>query len=104
MITVNTVNREPTHFMRAYELIEKARSDFKVPSENWPHPLATRFGIPNDCYYAEIWVDGMDWQPSYWIIEEAKLDKPKIQPLLIFNHNNLFRNRIFKMEELRNKT
>jgi len=87
MITVNTTIKEPTHFLRALELIEKARTDFKVASENWPSPIATRFGMPRDQYYAEVWVDGMDWQPSYWIIEEKNLEKPQIQPLLIFNHH-----------------
>jgi len=29
----------------------------------------------------------MDYQPSYWIIEEYNLDKPKIQPFIIFNSN-----------------
>ncbi len=87
MLDVNTTSRNPTHFLRAVELIEKARGDFKVPSENWPHPSTSRFGIPNDRYYAEIWIDGMDWQPSYWIIEEKNLEKPQIQPLIVFNHH-----------------
>jgi len=46
-----------------------------------------RFGIPNDHYYAEVWTDGMDWQPSYWILEEYNCEKPHISPLIIFNHH-----------------
>ena len=88
MIDVNTVSRYPTHFLRGVELIIKAREDFKVPSENWPHPTEYRFGIPNDNYYAEVWIDGMDWQSSYWIIEEIRYMEPQIQPLIIFNHHN----------------
>ncbi len=87
MLDVNTVSRRPTHFLRAVELIKEAREEFNVPSENWPHPTEYCFGIPNDYYYAEVWTDGMDWQPSYWVIEEANLETPKIQPLIIFEHH-----------------
>jgi len=87
MLDVNTVNKYPTHFARAIELIIKAREKFGVPSENWPHPIEDRFGIPNDNYYAEIWVDGMDWQPSYWVLEEKNLEKPHIEPFIIFKSN-----------------
>lgn len=87
MLDVNTVSHYPTHFLRAIELIEGARDKFNVCSENWPNPMEYRFGIPRDNYYAEIWVDGMDWQPSYWVIEEVSYHKPQIQPLLIFNQN-----------------
>ncbi len=87
MLDMNTVSHHPTHFLRAVELIKGARDEFNVCSENWPNPTDYRFGIPNDNYYAEVWVDGMDWQPSYWVIEEYKLMKPQIQPILIFNQN-----------------
>ena len=87
MIDVNTTSRYSTHFLRGVELIKWAREEFRVPSENWPHPTEHRFGIPNDNYYAEVWVDGMDWQASYWIIEEISYHKPQIQPLIIFNHH-----------------
>ena len=86
-IDVNTVSNHPTHFLRAVELITQARTTFNVSSENWPHPSQHCYGIPNDDYYAEMWTDDMDYQPSYWIIEEYDLDKPKIQPLIIFNSN-----------------
>ena len=87
MLDVNTVSKHPTHFLRAVELIKKAREEFRVPSENWPHPTDYKFGIPNDRYYAEIFTDGMDWQPSYWVIEDKQLEKPQIQPFVIFEYN-----------------
>jgi len=99
MLDVNTVSRNPTHFLRAVELIKKARGEFKVYSENWPSPTKYKFGVPNEKYYAEIWVDGMDWQPSYWIIEEHSLEKPEINPLIVFDSNeqrHLFNERDFE--------
>ncbi len=87
MLDVNTVSKHPTHFLRAVELITEARSEFNVPSENWPWPTYYRFGIPNDRYYAEVWTDGMDWQPSFWVIEELNINNPLIQPLIIFEHH-----------------
>jgi hypothetical protein len=87
MLDVNTTSRYSTHFLRGVELIKKAREDFSVPSENWPQPTEYRFGSPNDNYYAEVWLDGMDWQLSYWIIEEITYMSPQIQPLIIFNNH-----------------
>jgi hypothetical protein len=87
MIDVNTTSKHPTHFLKAVELIVEARSDYNVASENWPHPSIYKFGIPNDNYYAEIWMDGMDWQPSYWVIEEIGYHEPKVKPFIIFNHH-----------------
>lgn len=83
----NTVSRHPTYFMQGVNLVKEARDEFKIPSENWPYPSEYRFGIPNDNYYAEVWTDGMDWQPTYWVIEEYHLEKPHIQPLIIFDYN-----------------
>jgi hypothetical protein len=87
MIDVNTTSVNSTHFLRAVELIVNARNEYKVPSENWPHPTHYRLGTPCEKYYAEVWVDGMDWQPSYWVIEEKKLEKPQIKPFIIFEQN-----------------
>lgn len=87
-IDVNTTSLYPTHFLRAVELIYNARDKYSVPSENWPHPLRYRFGSPCERYYAEIWVDGMDWQPSYWVIEEKSLEKPQAHPFIIFEDNS----------------
>lgn len=85
---VNTVSIYPTHFLRGVELVKKAREKFGVVSENWPLPTKYKFGIPNDNYYAEVWGDGMDWQTTYWVIEEENLKNPQIQPFIIFDHHD----------------
>lgn len=89
-IEVNTASRYPTHFLRAVELIGKARGTFQIPSENWPYPTKHRLGTPGiDPYYAEIWVDGMDWQKSYWAIETVKHNSPVCLPFIVFeDHKN----------------
>jgi len=89
LIDVNTTSRYPTHFLRAVELIKRARGQFGIPSENWPHPTGNKFGCPRERYYAEIWVDGMDWQPSYWVIEEKDLKSPLVSPFIIFKTNEI---------------
>jgi len=86
-IEVNATSKNPTHFLRAVELIYRAREKFMVPSENWPYPTTYRLGTPCERYYAEIWTDGMDWQPSYWVIEEKNLEKPQVYPFIIFKSN-----------------
>lgn len=88
-IDVNTSSKQPTHFLRAVQLIMEARGVFHVCSENWPYPTEHRFGQPCDRYYAEVWIDGMDWQNSYWIIESDNYNSPKCYPLIIFHdHKN----------------
>jgi hypothetical protein len=87
MIYANTTSNHPTHFLRGVDLIVDARTKFRVASENWPHPTYHRFGIPYDYYYAEMWEDGMDWQPSYWIIEQIKYEDPQILPFMIFDNH-----------------
>jgi len=84
-IYANTTIGYPTHFPAALQLIQKGRKEFCVSSENWPYPTKYFLGKPDiDKYYAEIWVDGMDWQHNYWLIESVKWDEPRIQPLIIF--------------------
>lgn len=85
MISVNTTSKHPTHFLRAVELIENGRQLFQIPSENWPSPTRYSFGVPNDYYYAELWIDGMDWQPTYWAIEQLHYEDPIVNPVLIFS-------------------
>lgn len=80
----NTVSDTPTHFLRAVEIIDYARNSFSIPSENWPYPTRARFGMPGDKYYAEVWVDGMDWQPSYWLIESYNYLNPSCIPFVVF--------------------
>jgi hypothetical protein len=87
-IDVNTTSIYPTHFLRGVELIYNAREKYSIPSENWPHPLSYKFGSPCERYYAEVWVDGMDWQPSYWVIEEKELENPQAFPFIIFEDNS----------------
>lgn len=86
-IDVNTISREPTHFLAAVELIKEARKSYQVPSENWPYPTPHRYGFPKDRYYAEIWVDGMDWQHTYWIIETVNFNNPRVFPLVVFDNH-----------------
>lgn len=80
----NTTSHQPTHFIRAVELIDFSRRNYQVPSENWPYPTSHRLGDPRGQYYAEVWVDGMDWQPSYWLIETHGYRNPICLPLMIF--------------------
>lgn len=101
MIYANTTSKHSTHFIAGVELVKKAREFYKVSSENWPYPTMYKFGDPNDLlYYAEIWVDGMDWQHSYWIIE-SKVDDPQIFPLIIFeDHDEEYKFNKFDFGEL----
>ena len=88
-IYANTTASSHTHFIAATELIREARDRFHVCSENWPYPMDYRFGDPRDRYYAEIWLDGMDWQNSYWLIETVRYGSPVCVPLIIFeDHKN----------------
>jgi len=84
----NTTSRHRTHFLRGVELVDQGMKEFKVPSENWACPTQYRYGIPQDNYYGELWCNGMDWQPSFWIIEEMELKDPQIQPFIIFEDHN----------------
>jgi len=89
----STVSGYPTRLLRGVELIAEARAKFNVPSENWTYPTKHYLGTPGDRYYAEIWVDGMDWQNSYWIIETANFGEPVCLPFIIFEdskNQNLF--------------
>lgn len=86
-IDVNTVSSEPTHFLAAVELIKAARAQYGIPSENWPSPTSYRYGFAKDRYYAEVWIDGMDWQSTYWIIEAENFNRPKVFPLILFDND-----------------
>lgn len=90
-IYANKVLSNPTHFSQAVSLIKEAYSDPKLKglcSENWPSNIAVSYGFPEDEYYAEIWTDGMDWQPNYWIIETIHMSSPKALPLLVFDNHS----------------
>ena len=83
-LDVNIVSSQPTHFLRGVDLVVQARETFKICSENWPSPTKHRLGSPEDKYYAEIWVDGMDWQNNYWVIEAFDYENPVCRPFIIF--------------------
>ena len=83
-IDCNTTSANITHFLAGVELVKKARIDFNIASENWPYPTRHQFGMHDDKYYAEVWVDGMDWQHTYWIIESCNYSNPFINPLIQF--------------------
>lgn len=85
----NTITRQSTKFIAATELIRNAREEYNIVSENWPYPTEHYFGIPNDNYYAELWSDGMDWQTSYWLLEEEGIEKPQCKPFIIFEDHSI---------------
>lgn len=84
----NTDSREHTHMLAAIELIQEGRKEFNMCSENWAYPTPYKFGMPTDYYYAEVWIDGMDWDCVYWLIEAASLDNPRIYPMVYFEDSN----------------
>ena len=86
-VYANTITSKPTYFPAALALIQNAREQFQIVSENWPYPTGINFGMPRDRYYAEVWVDGMDWQPSYWFIEAENYNNPVCLPLMIFERH-----------------
>lgn len=80
----NTVSRIPTHFLRGTELIQTNRELYAISSENWPYPILS-FGDPRTGpYYAEIWCDGMDWQHTYWALEQHDIEDPTAIPTVGF--------------------
>ena len=99
-VDCNTVLNEPTHMLAALQLIKEARDFYSIPSENWPHPYMN-FGHHEDPYYAEIWVDGMDYQKSYWLIEAPVYETPEIIPFIIFDsHTEEDKFNLFDKKEL----
>jgi len=86
MIDNNTILQHPTYFSRGIELIGKAHEEItSLPTENWCFPIGAHFGDPaHDRYYAEVWMDGMDYNYIYWIIERHSLGTPTAQPLFFF--------------------
>jgi len=87
-MNANTTSKHSTHFLRGVDLIYEGVEKYGIPSENWPYPTKYRLGDPLvDRYYAEVWVNGMDWQPSYWVIETDNYNEPIVYPFIIFNEN-----------------
>jgi len=84
MINCNAITTNPTHFLAAVELIKQARSKYEIPSETWPYPTEYKYGIVGSQYYSEVWVDGMDWQHTYWVLESNNYHNPKVTPFIMF--------------------
>jgi hypothetical protein len=84
----NTTSLHPTYFLRGSDLVINATETYRAASENWPYPTQFRYGIPIDDYYAEVWVNGMDYQNNYWVLEEINCEDPICQPLIIFEHSD----------------
>jgi len=77
-----------THLLRVPEAIEEAMKELDIATEKWCYPVS-RFGMPNDHYYAEIWFNGMDWQNTYWIVETANFSDPIVHPLMMFQDHSI---------------
>lgn len=88
----NTVSDHPTHFLAAVPMIVEAREKFTVSSENYTYPTEYRLGSPMDFYYAEVWVDGMDWKQIYWVIESTSVNTPQVKPLVVFEDDKILIN------------
>lgn len=100
-IKANTTSKYSTHLLRGYELVEGTGSEYQMLSENWPYPTYHKIGTPKDPYYAEVWVNGMDWQHNYWLIESYKYENPQIYPLIQFtSHDEEDKFNQFNFEEL----
>jgi hypothetical protein len=85
----NTTVNNPTRFLNPTQLIEEGMEEHNVCSENWPYPTEYKIGDVFDSYYAEVWYNGMDWQNTYWFLEQYKADNPVAVPFLIFDdHKN----------------
>ena len=100
-VDCNTTISHGTHFLAAVELIKQARKKFNLASENWPYPTKHKFGMANDKYYAEVWVDGMDWQHNNWIIESCNYENPVANPLISFmSHDDEDKFNLYDFDEL----
>jgi hypothetical protein len=84
----NDVSQFHTHFLAGPELIRAGRDKYGIASENFAYPTMTSVGGAKDDYYAEIWVDGMDWHNTYWILEHAYYETSVAIPLLVFRNIN----------------
>ena len=83
MMTNNVLSgRVATRFLQGVELVKCAREAAGACSENWTYPK-TIFGGPGSPYYAEIWVDGMDWQHNYYILEAGTCEEVLESALLM---------------------
>lgn len=65
----NTVSKIETRFLRGVEIVQKLTKEYEVPNENWTYPWIT-FGDSEDPYYAEIWYNGMDYNNTFYLLEQ----------------------------------
>lgn len=87
-IMQNTFSKKHTHFLAGTQIIEAARGEFKIYSENWTYPFY-HYGDIRLGYYSEVWTDGMDWDINYWLIEDFGHTKPTVTPFLYFEDNSM---------------
>jgi hypothetical protein len=85
----NTLAENYTHFLCGVELVKQARTAAKLSSENWCYPVF-HFGSTDNEYYAEVWVDGMDWQHNYYLLEADDCQSP-LEPhaFMVFQDHNV---------------
>ena len=88
----NTLSNFSTRFLRAVELVKVARGyardvNLDVCTENWAYPVMN-FGGPGSPYYAEIWIDGMDWQNNYYLLEADMYDEVLEPSVMMIFHSH----------------
>lgn len=66
----NTVSKCETRFLKGVEIVEVLMKRYDISNENWTYPYMT-FGNPGDPYYAEIWENGMDWNKTFYLLEQV---------------------------------
>lgn len=86
----NTVSSVITRFLMGPSIIEAARKCYDdFGSEGWSYPV-NAFGDHRDGYYAEIWIDGMDWNTNIWVIEAIRYASPTAILLAHFEKSEHF--------------
>lgn len=80
----NACSNVPTKFLTGAELIKIGTKVYNIENENWTYPILS-FGDSESNYYGELWMNGMDYNYTYWIIEQTNYDTPEPLPLLHFD-------------------
>jgi len=83
----NFASKNDTRFLSGYPLIESIRSKYNLSSENWANPTRYKFGCIDTPYYAEIWIDGMDYNNVYWLLESIDYSEATAIPIIIFSNS-----------------
>lgn len=87
MIDNNTCSDKHTHFLRGVDLVKHALEEYKIHTENWTYPYLHFEDAETSEYYAEYWTTGMDWDTTFFLIENKDCRKPLITPVLFFDNN-----------------